>query len=202
MSAARDPRVDAFIARAPDFAQPILARLRADFHAGCPELRETIKWGVPFFEHKGLLGGMAVFKAHVSMGFWKSRLMPGFEQTFGRPGRASCMVARFATKADLPPKKVMTGFVREAKRLNEEGIQEPKRAAPARRPVVVPAELKKALAKSARARACFAELPPSHRRNYVEWITEAKRPETRARRLAAAVASLAAGSRRYWEFQK
>lgn len=202
MSAARDPRVDAFIARAPDFAQPILARLRADFHAGCPELRETIKWGVPFFEHKGLLGGMAVFKAHVSMGFWKSRLMPGFEQTFGRPGRASCMVARFATKADLPPKKGFGGLLRLPTRPTGRCFELGMSAAPARRPVVVPAELKKALAKSARARACFAELPPSHRRNYVEWITEAKRPETRARRLAAAVASLAAGSRRYWEFQK
>jgi len=198
-----NPEVDAFIAQAPEFARPILTQVRAAFHAGCPELEERIKWGMPSFEYKGMLGGMAAFKQYVTFGFWKSRLMPDFEKTFSRPGRSSSMGARIESLADLPPKKVLVAFVKEAKRLNDEGIKEPKRAAPSRSPrVTVPADLKAALAKNAKARASFAAFAPSHKREYVQWIVEAKRPETRARRLATALVWLAAGKHRNWKYER
>ncbi len=197
------PDVDTYIANAPEFAQPILTKIRTAFHAGCPGLEERIKWGVPSFEYKGMLGGMAAFKAHVALGFWKSRLMEDFDKTFGVAPAASPMRVHLRTVADLPPKKVLVAYVKEAKRLNEEGIKEPKRAAaPAGRTVVVPPDFRKALAANARAQAVFASFSPSQQREYVEWITSAKRETTRAERVATSVAWLAEGKRRNWKYEK
>ncbi len=198
----RSPEVDAYIEQAPEFARPILERLRAAFHAGCPEIEERLKWGMPSFEYKGLLGGMAAFRKHVTYGFWKSRLIEDFERTVGASPRASVMAARLESPADLPPKQKLVALVREAKRLNDEGIKEPKLARPKRgTPLVVPADLKAALGKHAEARATFEGFPPSHRREYVEWITEAKRPETRLRRLDTALAWLGQGKTRNWKYE-
>lgn len=200
--AKRNPAVDAFIARSRADARPILARVRAAFHAGCPELEERIKWGVPSFEYKGMLGGMAVFKHHVTFGFWKSRLMEDFEKAFGRPGRASAMGARIVSLQDLPAKAALVAFVKEAKRLNDEGIKDSKRARPKRSSrVAVPADLKAALVKSNSARAAFASFSPSHQREYVQWIVEAKRPATRAKRLATTMEWLAAGKHLNWKYE-
>ncbi len=116
MKTSRSPEVDAYIARAPEFARPILEKVRGAFQAGCPEIEERIKWGVPSFEHKGMLGGMAAFKKHVTFGFWKSRLMEDFDKIFTGKRRASMMGARVESLADLPPKKTLVAYVREAKR--------------------------------------------------------------------------------------
>lgn len=203
MSGARNPAVDAYVARAPEFARPILEKIRAAFHAGCPALEEKIKWGVPSFEYKGMLGGMAAFQRHVAFGFWKSRLMKDFEAVVGRAAGASLMRARVASPADLPPRRVLVAMVKEAKRLNEEGIKEPKLArAKGRIRVTVPADLRNTLARHPKARAFFTGLAPSHRREYVEWITEAKRPETRAKRIVTTLEWLVAGKRRNWKYER
>jgi uncharacterized protein YdeI (YjbR/CyaY-like superfamily) len=199
----RSPDVDAYIARSPEFARPILERVRSAFHAGCPRVEERLKWGVPSFEFLGILGGMAAFKRHVGFGFWKSRLMPDFERTFGRPGRASAMGARIESIADLPPRREIVAFVREAVRLNREGVKEPERAQPAPPArLAVPADLKAALAGDAKARATFDGLSPSHKREYVEWIVEAKRPETRRTRIEKTVQWLAEGRHRNWKYER
>jgi len=203
MTQHRNPKVDAYIADSAEFARPIMEKLRDAFHAGCPGVEEKIKWGVPSFEYQGMLGGMAAFKRHVGFGFWKSRLMNDFEKTFGRPGRASAMGARFESLKDLPTKKVLVAFVKEAKRLNEEGIKDPKRAAPATKAAIrVPAEFRAALAKHAKARKAFEAFAPSHRREYLEWISEAKRPETRAKRIASTLEWLAEGKHRNWKYEQ
>ena len=198
----RTAAVDTYIKEAPDYAQPILSRLRDAFHAGCPEIEEQLKWGVPSFEYKGLLGGMAAFKKHVTFGFWKSKLMEGFHRQYAGDPRGGMMGARVEKPADLPPKKVLVAYVKEAKRLNDNGIKEPK-AARAKTPirVVVPADLKKALASNKKAQATFDGFPPSCRREYVEWITEAKRPETRSKRLETTVDWLSHGKRRNWKYE-
>lgn len=199
----RSVEVDAYIAGAPEFARPILEKIREAFHAGCPELEERIKWGSPSFEYEGMLGGMAAFKRHVSFGFWKSRLMEDFGRLFARGPRSSAMVVRVETAADLPAKKVLVAYVREARRLNEEGIREPRRST-AREPVRVtlPPDLKAALARHAKARATFEGFAPSHRREYVEWITEAKREETRRKRIETTIAWLAEGRHRNWKYER
>jgi len=182
--ATHSPDVDAYIARSAPFAQPMLTTIREAFHAGCPGLEERLKWGVPSFEYKGLLGGMAAFKKHVAFGFWQSRLMKGHSERFGGAPRASFMGARLASLADLPPKRVMVAYVREAVRLNEEGVKEPRLSRPERPArIAVPRDLRAALAANPSAKVSFDAFPPSAKRDYLEWITAAKTDTTRSRRV-------------------
>jgi uncharacterized protein YdeI (YjbR/CyaY-like superfamily) len=205
-----DPRVDAYIAKAAPFAGPILEHLRGVVHATCPDVEEAMKWSFPNFLYKGMFCSMAAFKAHCAFNFWKGDLVlgaagRGAEQAMGQFGRITKL-------ADLPPKKVLAGYLRKAMRLNEEGVKprwleqrnakrSAKAAAPARS-AAVPADLAAALRKNAKARAGFAKFPPSHRREYVEWITGAKREETRARRIATAIGWMAQGKSRNWRYEK
>jgi uncharacterized protein YdeI (YjbR/CyaY-like superfamily) len=182
----RDPRVDAYIENAAEFARPVLAYLRDVVHAACPEVEETMKWSMPHFSHKGILCGMAAFKGHCAFGFWKEKLIlpPGDGTTKGAMGQ----FGRITSRSDLPPRKVLLGYVREAVRLNEEGVKAPK--SPASRQVrepAMPAKFRQALAQHPAAQAAFKRFSPSQRREYVAWIAEAKREETRARRIEKAV---------------
>jgi uncharacterized protein YdeI (YjbR/CyaY-like superfamily) len=197
----KNPAVDAYIEKASDFARPILEKLRSAFHKGSPQLEETIKWGVPHFEYKGIVGGMAAFKKHVAFGFWKSKLMDDPEGLFDRGPRASMCSARVEDVNNIPSQKILVDYVRRAVQLNEEGTQlptQPKRKGPIR--VVVPPDLKAALAKSKRAAKAFDALAPSYRRDYVEWLTEAKTEKTRAKRLATAMEWISEGKPRNWKY--
>ena len=189
----RDPRIDAYIAKSAPFARPILRHLRARVHRGCPDVVETIKWGSPHFEHEGMLCGMAAFKEHCAFGFWNRALR--IPETRTAMGQFGCI-----TKiSDLPEDSVLVGYVREAARLNEEG----RKIGPirkARKPLPVPKELVAALKRKAGATAKFKALSPSRRREYSEWIVEAKRDETRSKRLRTAVAQIAAGKPLMWKY--
>ena len=199
----RSPQVDAYIARAPEYARPILAKIRHAFHAGCPELEERIKWNSPSFEYKGLLGGMAAFKAHVAFGFWKARLMEDTSGLLRGEPRASAMGVSVTSLKELPPKRVLVAYVRQARRLNEEGRKEPKLARPKGTiRVKVPPDLKAALTHHAQAKRHLDAFPPSARRDYVEWLTEAKSPRTRAKRLATALEWLDEGKRHNWKYER
>ncbi len=197
---ARDPRVDAYIAKSAGFARPMLERLRGIVHDACPEVEETIKWGAPSFVHAGgILCHMAAFKQHVAFGFWKHALVMGEESQ--QEGMGSLGKLR---GADLPPRKQLVALIRKAARLNEQGVKMPavrKRCAKKPMPKLLP-ELEAALAltKHAKARATFEAFAPSHRREYIEWIAEAKRAETRERRLAQALEWLAKGKPRNWKY--
>lgn len=206
---ARDPRVDAYIAKAAPFARPILEHLRAVVHETCPDVQEAMKWSFPNFLYNGMFCSMAAFRRHCAFNFWKGDLLFGPRK--GGAGQGMGHLGRITSLADLPPKKVLAAYVRRAMRLNDEGAKprwlearNAKRAAKTRkavRRVVVPADLAAALRKHAKARAAFAAFPPSHRREYVEWITGAKREETRARRLATAVAWIAEGKPQNWRYE-
>lgn len=195
----KDPRVDAYIAAAPDFARPILVHLRAVVHAGCPGVVETIKWRMPAFEHAGPLAGMAAFKRHAVFGFWKHELVVGDDARSRQAmGSFGCLTAL----SDLPPRRELVALVRKAAQLNDEGVKAPRRKTRPRRAVRLHPEFKAALARSARARATFEGLAPSHRAEYVEWVAEAKQDATRARRIAQAVEWLAQGKRRNWKYER
>ena len=201
-----DARVDAYIKRAPAFAQPMLVRIRKAFHKGCPQVVETIKWGWPAFEHHGLLGGMAAFKQHVSYGFWRGEDLDDPDGLFPEAGGASVFGAKPASLKELPTQAVLAAYVRRAAALNEEiaaGTRpKTRRQTPKRRlPPKVPADLAEALAADASAKAFFRGLAPSHQREYVEWIVEAKREATRAKRVATTIAWLAEGKRRNWRYE-
>ena len=194
----RDPRVDAYIEKSAPFAQPILAQLRAAVHEACPDVVETVKWKSPSFEHHGILCGMAAFKSHCAFGFWKHELVTGEE----RSQEAMGSFGRLTSTRELPKKAELKRLIRRAMKLNEDGVKvERKKTAP-RKPLPVPPELKAALAQDKRARAAFEAFSPSHRNEYAEWIGEAKRDETRARRVAQALTWLRAGKHRNWKYEK
>lgn len=199
----RDPRIDAYIARSADFAQPILVHLRALVHEVCPNVEETLKWGFPHLVHAGgILCSMAAFKQHAAFGFWKGDLI---EDTATASGDRSAMgqFGRLQSVADLPEKCVLTGFIRKAMQLNEEGVKRPaSKRDPASKEIAMPDELAGALARSPEAARHFKKFAPSQQREYQEWIAEAKQPATRERRLAQAIEWLADGKRRNWKYMK
>ena len=202
-SGPRDPRVDAFIARSADFAQPILVHLRSLVHEACPAATETIKWGMPHFDHAGsILCMMAAFKGHCAFGFWHQ----GMEQIAG-PHRASPEAAmgslgRITSLADLPSDAVLKRLVRTAAKLIESGAPGRPRPAKPATALPVPADLAAALKKNAAAAKTFAAFPPSKRKDYIEWITGAKRDVTRQSRLATTIEWLAEGKARNWKYEQ
>jgi uncharacterized protein YdeI (YjbR/CyaY-like superfamily) len=173
--------------------------LRKLVHAGCPEVEETMKWSFPHFMHQGILCGMGAFKQHCTFGFWKRELVLGKnhgaaeEDSMGQFGRITAL-------ADLPPEKILLGYIRKAAALNEAGVKSPARKPRAKKKLVVPAAFTAALKKNKTALATFENFSPSHKREYVEWITGAKREETRNSRLATAIAWLAEGKSRHWKY--
>lgn len=192
----RDPRVDAYIAKSREFARPILTHIRDVVHAACPEVEEAMKWSMPHFMYHGMLCGMAAFREHCSLGFWKAALlMKEDARSRDAMGQFGCI----RSVDDLPSRTTLTRYVKAAMRLNETGETVPRRAKPAR-PVRVPTELRAALTRHPEARAAFERFSPSHRREYAEWILEAKRPETRERRVATAIEWIAEGKSRNWKY--
>jgi len=195
-----DPRVDGYIAKSAAFARPILRHLRALVHRACPAATETMKWGMPHFVHHGILCRMAAFKQHCAFGFWKEQRVfdAGMRARTGALGQ----LGRITDRASLPPDAALRHLVRTAAALNEAGPAPARAQRPRRAPPRPPADLAAALGANAAARATYAALPPSAQREYVDWLTSAKRPATRARRLAQAVAWLAAGKRRNWQYER
>ena len=194
----KDPRIDAYIKRAQPFARPILSHLRATVHAACPEVEETLKWSHPSFLYHGMLCGMAAFKEHAAFGFWKGKLIVDAN---GRDlDDAMGQFGRLASVRDLPARRALVSFVKKAMALNEAGVTVRRVVKPKPR-LATPSDLGAALAKNRRALATFKSLSPSARRDYVEWVVEAKRPETRARRIATAVEWMAEGKRRNWKYE-
>ena len=192
-----DPRIDAYIARAQPFAQPILKRIRAAVQAGCPDVTETIKWSMPAFEYKGPLAGMAAFKAHCVFGFWKGALMKTAPK--GKEGDAMGQFGRFESIGDLPSEAALVKMVKEAVALNDAGVKVP-RVTKAKAALKTPSYMLAAIKKNSKAKKTYEAFSPSAQREYVEWITGAKTDETRDTRLATAVGWMAEGKQRNWKY--
>ena len=195
----RDPRVDAYITKSADFAKPILTHLRDVVHAACPPVEETLKWSVPAFMYKGNLCGMAAFKHHCMFGFWKGSLI--VDKT-GKPVGVGMGQLKFTSVAELPSDKILTGYIKQAMKLNDEGIKNPRSAPKPKKALAVPASFKKALNKNKQAMAAFEAFSPSHKREYIEWIAEAKSEETRDRRIGTAIEWMTEGKSRNWKYMK
>lgn len=194
--------VDAYIAKSAPYAQPILKKLRKLFHQGCPTIEEKIKWGVPHFDYKGMMGGIAAFKKHVSFGFWKADQIEDTHGLFDRGPKASMCTVKLTSLEDMPADKVILSYIRQAVALNDAGTKKTTSKKAPKKPLPVPADLKALLAKNAKARATFDNFPPSHKREYIEWITEAKRDETRQKRLATTMEWLTEGKSRNWKYTR
>jgi uncharacterized protein YdeI (YjbR/CyaY-like superfamily) len=197
--ARHDSRVDTYIDKSAPFAQPILKKLRAAWHKASPDIEETIKWGVPYFQKNGLVGGMAAFKVHVSLGFWRAKQMSDPEGILGE-GSGMC-AAKFSSIDELPSEKVLLSYMRAALALNDsEPAQKKKRESKPVKVPEMPADFQKALQKKRKALAVFEKFSPSRRKEYLEWITQAKQPATRKRRIAQAVEWIAEGKPRHWKY--
>ena len=192
----RDPRIDAYIERSAEFAKPILTHLRALVHEGCPQAEETLKWSMPTFMHHGILCGIGAFKQHCTFGFWKHPLVVGAGRHDDAMGQFGCI----RSIADLPPKKVLVGYVRKAAEINESGIKVPRKAARPKSAPKAPADLAAALKKNRKAAATYAAFSPSAKREYVDWISGSKTDATRQRRLSTAIEWMADGKQRNWKY--
>ena len=198
----KDTRIDDYIDASAPFARPILRHLREVVHAGCPEVVETLKWSFPHFMYKGMLASMAAFKEHCSFGFWKGELLAArhagiaakHEDAMGHFGRLTAL-------SDLPSEEVLIRLVKAAVALNEAGVKLPSRSKLNRKPPLkVPAYFLAALRKNRKALSTFEALSTRNTREYVEWVTEARTDETRARRLDTSMAWMAEGKARNWKY--
>ena len=198
-----DPRIDAYIAKAQPFAQPILQHLRQLVHQACPQAEEKIKWGMPHFDYKGeMMCSMASFKQHAVFGFWKAALMKDkalLERA--RSEEAMGHLGKITSLADLPSDKKIMAWIREAMDLNDRGVKLDKKPAAATE-VKAPDWMLEALKKNINAWKVWEAFAPSHRKEYVLWVTEAKTEATQQKRLAEAVAWIAEGKGRNWKYEK
>ena len=195
----RDPRVTAYIANAAPFARPIFKHLRSLVHATCPGVEEDIKWRHPAFMYKGFLCGVAGFKAYCAFLFWKTGLLKA--RLTKADADALQRLERMTSIDDLPPDRAIVRLIKAAVALQDAGITRAPRARPAKdRIIVAPAYLLEALDANEKAKAAFAGFSYSHKKEYVEWLTEAKTESTRARRLETAVAWMAEGKSRNWKY--
>jgi uncharacterized protein YdeI (YjbR/CyaY-like superfamily) len=195
-----DPRVDAYIEKSADFAKPILTHIRKLVHKACPGIQETMKWSMPHFDHKGTVCHMASFKQHCAFGFWKQSLME--QDAFPAEKTAMGSFGRVTSLSDLPADKVIISLIQQAVELNEKGIKVKKKPAARNKDVTVPADLEKALSKNKTAKATFDKFSPSHKREYVQWIEEAKTEATRNKRLGTTVEWLSEGKSKNWKYEK
>lgn len=202
----KDKRVDAYIEKAQPFAKPILNHLRELVHKACPDVEETIKWQFASFDYKGPFCSMAAFKQHCTFGFWKYALMKDPDgylgERFNKGGEAMGNLGRITSVKDLPPDKIILNLIKQAKRLNDDGVKLPPRKKSDPKELVVPDYFTDALKKNKKALATFEKFPPSHKKEYVQWIAEAKTEETRNRRMETALDWIAEGKGRNWKYER
>jgi uncharacterized protein YdeI (YjbR/CyaY-like superfamily) len=191
-----DKRVDAYIAKAPDFAKPILKQIRQTVHEACPDCEETLKWSAPAFMHNGIVLIMASFKEYAAINFWRSALILADARVEGSAGD----LGKLRTVADLPPKKKFVGYIKKAVELNATGTTVPKAPSKPKKALVMPDDFMAAIKKNKKAVAGYEKFSPSHQREYIEWITDAKGEDTRLRRIAQAVEWMAEGKPRNWKY--
>ena len=203
----RDPRVDAYIENAAEFAKPILNHIRKLVHTACPNVEETLKWGMPHFMRNGILCSMAAFKEHCALNFWKGDLIFADGKVSVTQDKGMGQFGRVSQLFELPTDDVMIGYIKEAVRLNEAGITEigakppPRPRSKEKKELEVPDDLMAALKKNKKALATFQNFSYSNKKEYVKWITEAKREETRKKRIQTAVEWMAKGKPRDWKYQ-
>lgn len=201
----RSPEIDFYLNTANVDFQPMLAALRDAVHRACPEVEETIKWGMPTFLYRGrILCGMAAFKQHMSFGYWQHAEVLGEAASAARTGMGS--YGKLRTAADIPKPALLKSHIRRAMQLIDEAAAgtAPARPRPARtaRPEAVPPPgFAAALKAHPVARKHFEAFPPGQRREYIDWINEAKRDDTRERRIAQAIEWLGEGKRRNWKYE-
>lgn len=198
----KNKKFDDYIAKSADFAKPILTHIRQLVHEVCPNVEESIKWSFPNFDYKGPFCSMAAFKEHCAFGFWKAAIMTDAGKLKTNQEISMGHLGKIKSLADLPPDKILRSYIKEAVRLNDEGIKLPPRKKTEKKDLIMPDYFTQALSKNKVANKVFEAFSPSHKREYVEWITEAKTEETRNRRMVKAIEQIAEGKSVNWKYER
>ncbi|MCX6169567.1 MAG: YdeI/OmpD-associated family protein [Ignavibacteriales bacterium] len=198
----KDPRVDAYIAKSKEFAKPILEHFRELVHKACPDVEETIKWGMPSYDYKGPYCMSPAFKEHCAIVFWKASLMKDpILVANAKSETAMGHLRKIKSLKDLPKDKVLISFLKEAAKLNADGVKNPPRSKPKeKKELVIPSYFLKALKTKKKALETFNNFTPAKKKEYVEWITEAKTDETRNKRIATSLEWISEGKTRNWKY--
>jgi uncharacterized protein YdeI (YjbR/CyaY-like superfamily) len=194
----RDPRIDAYIAKAQPFARPILEKIRERVHAVLPNAEEAMKWSMPAYTVGGKIVLItAAFKAHAALNFWRGQELESTHSGVGAMGQ----FGRIESIEELPADGELDRLIHEAAELAKSAPaprktkHEPKPA-----PTMHP-DFAMALSKAPKAKAALDGFPPSAQRDYLEWIAEAKQDATRQKRIVTAVEWLSEGKRRNWKYE-
>jgi uncharacterized protein YdeI (YjbR/CyaY-like superfamily) len=203
-----NPKVDLYIAQAKPFAKPILNHLRELVHQACPGVQETMKWSRPFFEYKGvILGNMSAFNAHCSFGFWGQEIGAVLHEAKVLQEDGMGSLGKIATLEDLPAKKQMLQWLKQAKTFIDNGqytspIAARNKVVKAPKPQLpTPPEFTEALRSHPKAAQTFQSFAPSCQREYLEWFADAKLQATKEKRIAQAIEWLNEGKQRHWKYQ-
>lgn len=196
--------IDSYIKKSAEFAKPVLNHLRELVHSACPEVEEKMKWSFPHFDYKGeMMCSMAAFNQHCAFGFWKASLMKNSQKMFEKYGKTAMgHLGQIKNLKDLPPDKVLIAGIKEAMKLNEDGIKTPKSKQVTKEDINTPDYFMTALKKNKKALETFQNFNASHVREYVEWITDAKTEATRNKRIETALEWLSEGKSRNWKYIK
>ena len=198
----QDKRVDEYISKSADFAKPILNHLRELVHNACPGVEETMKWSFPHFDYKGMMCSMAAFKEHCAFGFWKTALMKDAKEMMSKNEYAMGHLGKIKSLKDLPPDKKIITWIKEAMKLNDADIKVERKKTTEKKEIEIPDAFQKALNKNKTAASTFKNFSPSHRYEYLEWITEAKTDETKNKRIVQAIEWLVEGKSRNWKYMR
>ena len=201
--ATKDKRVDTYIDKSAEFAKPILKHIREIVHKACPDVEETIKWGFPHFDYKGIFCSMAGFKQHCAFTFWKAALMTEAINFKDKNKEAMGNMGQIKNLSTLPSEKHFIEMIREAMKLNDEGVKLPPRKKSAESTSIeVPEYFLNVLKRNKKALSAFEAFSPSHKREYLQWIAEAKTEDTRQKRTATALEWLSEGKSRNWKYER
>ncbi len=197
-----DSRVDAYIIKSADFAKPILEHLRKLVHQAAPMATETIKWGFPFFDYKGPLAHMSSFKQHCAFGLWKAGQLNDPKGYLQKDEPSAGSFGKLTSLNDLPADDVLLDFIKQALALNENNVKPTEKKVPKpKAPIEIPADFADLLAGNPKANEVYEKFSPSHKREYLEWIVDAKSDATRQKRLQTAIEQIIEGKSRNWKYQ-
>ena len=198
----RNKLIDEYIEKAAPFAKPILSHIRELIHEAWPEIEETIKWKVPVYEYKGIVCATGAFKTHCAFNFFKAKLMKDPYHVFSEQfSDAAGQFGKLLTVSDLPSDSILREYIQEAAKLNTDKIKGPaKKKEDADH--LIPNDLSIALKNNPIAQKQFETMSLGYKKEYIDWLLDAKMDATRQKRLETAIEWIAEGKPRNWKYMK
>jgi uncharacterized protein YdeI (YjbR/CyaY-like superfamily) len=198
------PAIDEYINKSEEFARPILLHLRKIIHLACPDVEETIKWSFPNFEYKGqILCSMASFKKHCSFGFWLGAEMEDPENILNKVGNTNMgNFGKIINHNSLPDDNIIIKYIHEAMKLSESGTKKKTSKIKDKKSLEIPVYIIEFIEKYPKAKVVFNNFSNSCKKEYVQWIEEAKQVSTKLKRLEKAVSMMEEGKEFNWQYKK